>query len=66
MPVGGARVTLAPISACREDFLRMKLTSFDKLIQRTCSLVRNVRLCRETDHRHGSGIGNSSVAPDAA
>ncbi|KAM3759471.1 hypothetical protein ACB098_01G122700 [Castanea mollissima] len=65
-PFGGARVTLAPISACREDFLRMKLTSFDKLIQRTCSLVRNVRLCRETDHRHGSGIGNSSVAPDAA
>lgn len=64
--VGGAGVTLAPIPACKEDFSRMKLTSFDKLIERTCSLIKNVRLCSEPDLRQGAGTGNSSVAPDAA
>lgn len=59
-------VTLAPIPACKEDFTRRKLTSFDKLIERTCSSIKNVRLCSEPDQRHGAGIGNSSVAPDAA
>ncbi|PSR96516.1 Phosphoinositide phosphatase [Actinidia chinensis var. chinensis] len=58
----GARTTLSPIPACREDFSRIKLTSFDKLIERTCSLIRNVRLCSEPDQRPG----NSGVAPDAA
>ncbi|KAI8531088.1 hypothetical protein RHMOL_Rhmol11G0110500 [Rhododendron molle] len=58
----GARTTLAPIPACREDFSRMKLTSFDKLLERTCSSIRNVRLCREPDQKPG----NSGVAPDAA
>ncbi|GFS32318.1 phosphoinositide phosphatase family protein [Actinidia rufa] len=58
----GARTTLAPIPACREDFSKIKLTSFDKLIDRTCSLIRNVRLCSEPDQRPG----NSGVAPDAA
>lgn len=58
----GARTTLAPIPACREDFSRMKLTSFDKLIERTCSSIRNVRLCSEPDQKPG----NSGVAPDAA
>ena len=58
----GARTTLAPIPACREDFSKIKLTSFDKLIERTCSLIRNVRLCSEPDQRPG----NSGVAPDAA
>ncbi|KAL0437925.1 UNVERIFIED_CONTAM: Phosphoinositide phosphatase SAC1 [Sesamum latifolium] len=53
---------LAPIPACREDFLRMKLTSFDKLIERTCSSIKNVRLCSELDHKSG----NFGVAPDAA
>ncbi|KAE9446385.1 hypothetical protein C3L33_21717, partial [Rhododendron williamsianum] len=58
----GARTTLAPIPACREDFSRMKLTSFDKLLERTCSSIRNVRLCSEPDKKPG----NSGVAPDAA
>ncbi|KAL0351327.1 UNVERIFIED_CONTAM: Phosphoinositide phosphatase SAC1 [Sesamum calycinum] len=53
---------LAPIPACREDFSRMKLTSFDKLIERTCSSIKNVRLCSELDHKSG----NFGVAPDAA
>ncbi|KAJ6297285.1 hypothetical protein OIU78_022924 [Salix suchowensis] len=59
-------ITLAPIPACREDFLRVKLTSFDKLIDRTCSAIKNVRLCSEPDHRPGGSAGNSGVAPDAA
>ncbi|KAH9758059.1 phosphatidylinositol-3-phosphatase SAC1 [Citrus sinensis] len=57
---------LAPIPACREDFSRMKLTSFDKLIERTCSSIKNVRLCSEPDQRPGGVAGNSGVAPDAA
>ncbi|KAI5567551.1 hypothetical protein BDE02_13G097900 [Populus trichocarpa] len=61
----GVGITLAPIPACREDFSRMKLTSFDKLIDRTCSAIKNVRLCREPDHRPGGSTGNSGVAPDA-
>lgn len=61
MPMG-ARTTLAPIPACREDFSRMKLTSFDKLLERTCSSIRNVRLFSEPDQKPG----NSGVAPDAA
>lgn len=55
-------VPLAPIPACREDFSRMKLTSFDKLIERTCCLIKDVRLCSELNER--SGI--FGVAPDAA
>ncbi|KAL7208941.1 hypothetical protein ACSBR1_030643 [Camellia fascicularis] len=58
----GARTTFAPISACREDFSRLKLTSFDKLIERTCSSIHNVRLFSEPDHKPW----NSGVAPDAA
>uniref|UniRef100_A0A3Q7JKZ5 SAC domain-containing protein n=1 Tax=Solanum lycopersicum TaxID=4081 RepID=A0A3Q7JKZ5_SOLLC len=58
----GQRTTLAPVPACREDFLRMKLTSFDKLLERTCCHIKNVRLCSETDQKSG----NSGVAPDAA
>ncbi|KAH8490145.1 hypothetical protein H0E87_022604 [Populus deltoides] len=61
----GVGITLAPIPACREDFSRMKLTSFDKLIDRTCSAIKNVRLCREPDHRPDGSTGNSGVAPDA-
>ncbi|KAF6139392.1 hypothetical protein GIB67_026234 [Kingdonia uniflora] len=57
---------LTPIPACREDFLRIKLTSFDKLIERTCSSIKNVRLCSEPDLRKGSNAGNSIMAPDAA
>ncbi|KAK9271414.1 hypothetical protein L1049_027004 [Liquidambar formosana] len=65
-PGGGVGNSLAPIPACREDFLRMKLTSFDKLIERTCSTLKNVRLCCEPDLKPGGGTGNSGVAPDAA
>ncbi|KAK9134653.1 hypothetical protein Syun_013983 [Stephania yunnanensis] len=64
-PVGiGAR--LAPIPACRDDFWRMKLTSFDKLIEKTCSSIKNVRLSSEPDQKAGSAAGNSGMAPDAA
>lgn len=58
----GAATPLAPIPACREDFSRMKLTSFDELIERTCSSIKNVRLCSELEQKSGS----YGVAPDAA
>lgn len=58
----GAATPLAPIPACREDFSRMKFTSFDKLIERTCSSIKNVRLCSELEQKSGS----YGVAPDAA
>lgn len=57
-----ATIPLTPIPACREDFSRLKLTSFDKLIERTCSSIKNVRLCSELDQKSGS----FGVAPDAA
>ncbi|KAF3649170.1 Phosphoinositide phosphatase SAC1 [Capsicum annuum] len=57
----GQGTTLVPVPACREDFLRMKLTSFGKLLERTCCHIKNVRLCSETDQKSG----NSGVAPDA-
>uniref|UniRef100_A0A7N0VMF0 SAC domain-containing protein n=1 Tax=Kalanchoe fedtschenkoi TaxID=63787 RepID=A0A7N0VMF0_KALFE len=57
-------ICLSPVPACREDFMRMKLTSFDKLIERTCTSIKNVRLYCEPDQ---SGVaGSSGVAPDAA
>ncbi|KAJ4701195.1 Phosphoinositide phosphatase family protein [Melia azedarach] len=62
----GCGMTLAPVAACKEDFSRVKLTSFDKLIERTCSAIKNVRLCGEPDQRLGGGAGSSGVAPDAA
>ncbi|XP_054811658.1 phosphatidylinositol-3-phosphatase SAC1 isoform X2 [Prosopis cineraria] len=58
--------TLIPVPACREDFSRIKLTSFDKLIEKTRSEIRNVRLCSDPDQKPGGGFGNSGVAPDAA
>lgn len=64
-PAGVVGREFAPIPACREDFSRMKLTSFNKLMERTCSFIRDVRLCGE-DHRAGGTAGNSGVAPDAA
>ncbi|KAF4366387.1 hypothetical protein F8388_018835 [Cannabis sativa] len=62
----GAGFPLSPIPACREDFSQMKLTSFDKLIEKTCSSIKNVRLCREPNQRPGGGAGSYGVAPDAA
>uniref|UniRef100_A0A2P2KSW8 Phosphoinositide phosphatase SAC1 n=2 Tax=Rhizophora mucronata TaxID=61149 RepID=A0A2P2KSW8_RHIMU len=62
----GVGMTLAPVPACREDFSRMKLTAFDKLIERTSSAIKNVRLCSEPDQRPGGGAGNLGMAPDAA
>lgn len=56
------RIPLSPVPACREDFSRMKLTSFDKLMERTCSFIKDVRLCSELDQKSG----NFGVAPDAA
>uniref|UniRef100_A0A1D1YYS2 Polyphosphoinositide phosphatase n=2 Tax=Anthurium amnicola TaxID=1678845 RepID=A0A1D1YYS2_9ARAE len=58
----GTGPILAPIPACKRDFLRRKLTSFDKLIEATCSSIKNVRLCVEPDLRSNG----SAVAPDAA
>ena len=60
------RSTLSPVPACKEDFSRMKLTSFDKLIERTCSLIRDVRLHRDADLMLSGGVGTSRMAPDAA
>jgi len=58
--------TLSPVPACKEDFSRMKLTSFDKLIERTCSSIRNVRLHCDADLKLSGGVGTSGMAPDAA
>lgn len=65
-PLGVVGKILAPIPACREDFSRMKFTSFDKLIERTCSSIKNVRLCSEPDQITGGPTANPGVAPDAA
>ncbi|XP_023550064.1 phosphoinositide phosphatase SAC1 [Cucurbita pepo subsp. pepo] len=62
----GTAITLEPIPACREDFSRMKLTSFNKLIERTCGSIKNVRIWCEPDQKPGGSTGNSSMAPDAA
>jgi hypothetical protein len=56
---------LTPVPACKEDFSRMKLTSFDKLIERTCSLITNVRLHCDAGLRPSGGVGTSGMAPDA-
>lgn len=60
------RTTLSPVPACREDFSRMKFTSFDKLIARTCNTIRNVRLHCDADLKLTGGVGTSGMAPDAA
>ncbi|XP_010104489.2 phosphoinositide phosphatase SAC1 [Morus notabilis] len=56
---------LSPIPACRDDFMRKKFTSFDKLIEKTCTSIKDVRLCSEPNRRPGGGAGSSGVAPDA-
>ena len=65
-PMSGIGVNLAPVPAFREDFSRKKPTSFDKLIEQTCSSIKNTRLCSETDQRPGGSTGSTGVAPDAA
>ncbi|XP_019465463.1 PREDICTED: phosphoinositide phosphatase SAC1 isoform X1 [Lupinus angustifolius] len=65
-PSTRAGMAFTPVPACREDFSRIKLTSFDKLIEKTCSTIKNVRLYSEPDQRPGGGSVNSGVAPDAA
>lgn len=57
---------LAPVPACREDYSRMKLTSFDKLMQTIYSSIKNVRIYSEPDLKAGPAMGNSGMAPDAA
>ncbi|XP_010682007.2 phosphatidylinositol-3-phosphatase SAC1 isoform X1 [Beta vulgaris subsp. vulgaris] len=61
----GVKASLEPVPACREDFSRIKLTSFDKLIERTCSMIKDVRLCCEPGQRIAGIAGTSGVAPDA-
>ncbi|XP_021767175.1 phosphoinositide phosphatase SAC1-like isoform X1 [Chenopodium quinoa] len=61
----GQKASLEPVPACREDFSRIKLTSFDKLIERTCSLIKDVRLCCEPGQKPAGIAGTSGVAPDA-
>ncbi|KAH7685250.1 SAC domain-containing protein [Dioscorea alata] len=63
--VVGTGCTLSPTPGYKQDFQRMKLTSFDALIDRTCSSIKNVRLCCESDVKV-SGAGNTGMAPDAA
>ncbi|XP_057841139.1 phosphatidylinositol-3-phosphatase SAC1 [Cryptomeria japonica] len=58
--------TFAPIPACKEDSSRIKLTSFDKLMQATCSSIKNVRIFSEPDSKLGLPAGNTGTAPDAA
>lgn len=58
-------IKLAPVSAYKQDFQRMKLTSFDKILERTCSSIKNVRLTSE-DIKASGGVGNLGMAPDAA
>lgn len=60
------RAALSPVPACKEDFSRMKLTSFDKLIESTCSLIRDVRLHCDADLKPSGSVGTSGMAPDAA
>ncbi|KAG0500949.1 hypothetical protein HPP92_001021 [Vanilla planifolia] len=63
--VEGTASKLAAISACKQDFRRVKLTSFNKLMEKTCSFVKSVRLTRE-DAKASGGAGNPGMAPDAA
>ncbi|GLU16361.1 hypothetical protein SLE2022_327990 [Rubroshorea leprosula] len=60
--------TLSPIPACREDFSWMKLTSLGKLIERTCTSIKDVRICSDPDPRPVASTGNAGVAlaPDTA
>ncbi|RLN03685.1 hypothetical protein C2845_PM13G00620 [Panicum miliaceum] len=58
--------TLRPVPACKEDYSRMKLTSFDKLMGMTCSSIKNVRLHCDADLKLNGGVGTSGMAPDAA
>ncbi|RLM60730.1 hypothetical protein C2845_PM14G00560 [Panicum miliaceum] len=58
--------TLSPVPACKEDYSRMKLTSFDKLMGMTCSSIKNVRLHCDADLKLSGGVRTSGMAPDAA
>lgn len=42
------------------------MTSFDKLIEKICSSIKNVRLSSEPDQKPGGVTGSIGVAPDAA
>jgi hypothetical protein len=58
--------TLRPVPACKEDYSRMKLTSFEKLMERTCSSIRSVSFHCDADLKLSGGAGTSRMAPDAA
>lgn len=44
----------------------MKLTSFEKLMERTCSSIRSVSFHCDADLKLSGGAGTSGMAPDAA
>ncbi|KAJ0017007.1 hypothetical protein Pint_10578 [Pistacia integerrima] len=56
----GQGMILAPVPACREDFSRLKLTSFEKLIAKTRSSIKNVKDFAVNQTK------DQVVAPDAA
>ncbi|XP_042426608.1 phosphatidylinositol-3-phosphatase SAC1-like isoform X2 [Zingiber officinale] len=64
--LSGLQSTLVPIPAYKRDFLRIKLTSFDKLMEQTCSSLMNVSLYKESDVKANAIAGSSGMAPDAA
>ncbi|XP_074560665.1 phosphatidylinositol-3-phosphatase SAC1 isoform X3 [Curcuma longa] len=64
--LSGVQSTLVPIPAYQRDFLRIKLASFDKLMEQTCSSLMNVRLYKESDVKANAIAGSSGMAPDAA
>ena len=45
---------------------RVKLTSFDKLMQVTCGSIKNVRMCSEPGAKSKLAGKSSITAPDAA
>ncbi|KAJ7282190.1 hypothetical protein O6H91_10G028800 [Diphasiastrum complanatum] len=56
---------LSRIPSYQDDFQRMKLTSFDKLIQVTCGTLRNVRTHTDSDMKNGMVGRMTCTAPDA-
>lgn len=66
MPLRGTLSALSTEFSCKRDSERIKLTSFDKLIQITCGSIKNVRMCSEPDVKSKSTSNISGTAPDAA
>ncbi|KAG9444259.1 hypothetical protein H6P81_015599 [Aristolochia fimbriata] len=60
-PAEHPKPTLAPVPACKEDFTRMKLTSFDSLIEKTCSAIKNDLF----PERYNSKVQTGSLAKES-